>query len=85
MVGYYRELINGIPDIARPIARVIRRDAKCEWSKDNQMGFEYIKNYLTKDPIFKYPDPSKRYVFFTDVYNQTVVAVLTQEYPDSDG
>ena len=28
----------------------------------------------------KYPDPSKRYVVFTDASNQAAAAVLTQEY-----
>ena len=53
--------------------------------KNCQIGFEYLKHNLTKDPILKYPDPSKRYVLFTDASDQAAGAVLRQEYPDNDG
>ena len=85
MVGYYRKFINRFADAARPITRLTRRDVKFEWSKDCQIGFEYLKYSLTKDPILKYPDPLKRYVLFTDASDQEAGAVLTQEYPDNDG
>ena len=85
MVGYYRKFINRFADAARPITRLTRRDVKFEWSKDCQIGFEYLKHSLTKDPILTYPDPSKRYVLFTNASDQAAGAVLTQEYPDNDG
>ena len=59
MDGYYRKFINGFADVARPITRLTRKDAKFEWSKDCQIAFEYFKNSLTKEPILKYPDPSE--------------------------
>ena len=37
------------------------------------------------DPILKYPDPSKRYVIFTDASDQAAAGVLCQEYTDIDG
>ena len=66
MVGYYRKFINRFADAASPITRLTRRDVKFEWSKDCQIGFEYLKNSLTKATILKYLDPLKRYVSFTD-------------------
>ena len=87
MVGYYRKFINRFADAARLITRltITRRDVKFEWSKDCQIGFEYLKHSLTKDPILKYSDLSKRYVLFTDTSDQVAGAVLTQEYPDNNG
>ena len=40
---------------------------------------------LTEAPIVKYPDPSKRYVVFTDALDQAAAAILTQEYTSKDG
>ena len=37
------------------------------------------------DPILKYPDPSKRYVIFTDASDQVAAGVLCQEYKDYNG
>ena len=50
-----------------------------------QIGLNYLKTCLTKAQIFKYPDPSKRYVVFTDVSDQAAAAILTQEYASEDG
>ena len=82
MVGCYRKFINRFADAARPLTKMTRRNGKFEWSQDCQTGFEYLKNSLTKDKIIMYPDPSKRYVIFTEASDQAAAAVLTQEYPD---
>ena len=50
-----------------------------------QEGFEYLRTCLMRDPILKYPDPSKRYVIFTDASDQAAAGVLCQEYTDIDG
>ena len=85
MVGYYRRFINRFADAARPITKLVRKETKFEWSEDCQAGFEYLRSCLTKAPILKYPDPSKRYVVFTDASDQAAAAVLTQEYTDNEG
>ena len=85
MVGYYRKFISRFADAARPLTKLTRRNVKFEWSKECQIGFDYLRTALTKDPILKYPDPSKRYVIFTDASDQAAAGVLCQEYQDCDG
>ena len=86
MVGYYRRFINRFADAARPMTKLVRKETKFDWSEDCQAGFEYLRSCLTKAPILKYPDPSKRYVVFTDASDQAAAAaVLTQEYTDNEG
>ena len=85
MVGYYRKFISRFADAARPLTRLTRREIKFEWTKDCQEGFEYLRTCLMTDPILKYPDPSKRYVIFTDASDQAAAGVLCQEYTDIDG
>ena len=85
MVGYYRKFISRFADAARPLTKLTRREVKFEWTKDCQEGFEYLRTCLMKDPILKYPDPSKRYVIFTDASDQAAAGVLCQEYPDING
>ena len=85
MVGYYRKFISRFADAARPLTKLTRRNIKFEWAKDCQIGFDYLRTALTKDPILKYPDPSKRYVLFTDASDQAAAGVLCQEYPDENG
>ena len=85
MVGYYRKFINRFADAARPMTKLVRKETKFDWSEDCQAGYEYLRSCLTKAPILKYPDPSKRYVVFTDASDQAAAAVLTQEYTNNEG
>ena len=85
MVGYYRKFINRFADASRPMTRLTRKGVKFKWTEECQTGFDYLKTCLTEAPILKYPDPSKRYVVFTDVLDQAATAILTQEYTSEDG
>ena len=86
MVGYYREFINRFADVARPLTKLTRKDVKTEWSKDCQIGFDYLKaDCLIKDPVFKYPDPNERYVISTDATDQAAAGILIPEYPYAEG
>ena len=70
------KFINRFADAARHLTKLTRRNVKFEWSQNCQTGFEYLKTSLTIDKIPKYPDPSKRYVIFTDASDQAAAAVL---------
>ena len=67
------------------MTKLTRKGVKFEWTEECQTGFEYLKTCLTETPILKYPDPSKRYVVFTDASNQAATAILTQGYTGEDG
>ena len=83
MVGYYRKFISRF-DAARPMTKLTRKDTKFKWSDDCQSGFKYLETCFTESPFLKYPNAQKRYVVFTDVSDQAVAVVLTQEYNDDD-
>ena len=85
MVDYYRKFISRFADASRPMTQLIIKDSKFVWTEDCETGFQYLKTCLTGSPILKYPDPSKRYMVFTDASDTAAAAVLTQEYPDDNG
>ena len=85
MVGYYRKFINWFADATSPMAKLTRKHVKFEWTDECQIGFNYLKTCLNQAPILKYPNPSKRYVIFTDASDQAAAVILTQEYPSEDG
>ena len=85
MVGYYRKFIHRFADAARSLTKLTRKGIKFKWSNDCQVSFDYLKDFLIKDPLLKYPDPNKRYVVFMGASDQAAAAILTQEYPDADG
>ena len=85
MVGHYRKFINRFTDATRPMTKLTRKGVKFEWAGECQIGFDYLKICLTEAPILKYPNPSRRYVVFTDTSDQAAAAVLTQEHPSEEG
>ena len=62
MVGYYRSFIGIFADAARPMTKLIRKGIQFIWTDECQAGFEYLRTCLARDPILKYPDPTKRYI-----------------------
>ena len=85
MVGYKRPFISRFADAARPMTKLIRKGIHFIWTDECQIGFEYLRTCLARDPILKYPDPTKRYIIFTDASDQAAAAVFTQEYLDDSG
>ena len=85
MVAYYRSFISRFADAARPMTKLIRKGIQFIWTDECQAGFEYLRTCLARNPILKYPDPTKRNIIFTDASDQAAVAVLTQEHLDDSG
>ena len=83
-IGYYRKFIRQYSDIARPLTNLTHKDKVFDWSGACQGAFEMLKEALLKEPILKYPDPSKPYVLYTDVSKYAWAGVLTQSYQHND-
>ena len=80
LVGYYRKFVPKFADIARPLTNLTKQDVKFEWSEKCQKTFQLLKDMLLKEPVLKYPDPSKPYTLFTDASKYALACVITQEY-----
>ena len=85
IVSYFQKFINRFADATRPMTKLTRKGVKFEWTDECQIGFDYLKTCLNEAPILKYPDPSKRYMVFTDASDQAATFILTQEYTGEDG
>ena len=83
-IGYYRKFIPRYSDIARPLTNLTRKDEVFDWSGACQGAFKMLKEALPKEPILKYPDPSKPYVLYMDARKIAWAGVLTQAYQHSD-
>ena len=80
LVGYYRKFVPKFADIARPLTNLTKQDVSYEWTTRCQEAFDFLKEMLLKEPVLKYPDPSKPYTLFTDASKFAWACVLTQEY-----
>ena len=51
--SFYRRFIQDFSKIAKPLYKLLEKDAKFEWDADCQQSFEKLKAYLTTVPIVR--------------------------------
>ena len=49
-VSFYRRFIMGFSKIAKPLYKLLKKDAKFVWDENCQKSFEELKAYLTTAP-----------------------------------
>ena len=58
--------------------------AKFEWMPAHHTAFLMLKNAVTQAPILHYPDPTKRYIVYTDASDDACGAQLSQEHDGTE-
>ena len=54
--GFYRRFIKDFSKSAKPLYKLLEKDAKFSWDEDFQRSFEELKTYLTAAPIVRAPN-----------------------------
>ena len=76
--GFYRRFIQDFSKIAKPLYKLLEKDAKFEWDAECQQRFEELKAYLTTAPIVRAPDWQLPFEVMCDASYLAVGAVLGQ-------
>jgi predicted aspartyl protease len=79
VTGFYRKFIKDYAKIANPLHKLLRKDVKFEWGKEQQNAFDKLKEKLTNPPILNFPDFSKQFILCCDCSNTALGIVLAQE------
>ena len=77
LIGYYRKFIKDFTKIAKLITLLIKQQIKFEWTPEHQEAFMKLKDAIIQALILWYPNPSKRYVVYTDASDEGCRAQLT--------
>ena len=70
--------------IAKPLTLLTRQQVKFEWTPEHQEAFMKLKDSTIQAPILQYPNFSKRYIVYTDTFNDACRAQLTQEHDGTE-
>ena len=76
--GFYRRFIQNFSKIAKPLYKLIEKDAKFEWDAECQQRFEELKAYLTTAPIVRAPNWKLPFEVMCDASDLAVGVVLEQ-------
>ena len=84
LVGCYKKFIKDFVKIAKLLTLLTRQQVKFEWTPAHQETFMKLKDSIIQTPILWYPNPSKRYIVYTDTSDNACRAQLTQEHNDTE-
>ena len=73
-----QEVHQGFLKIAKPLYKLLEKDAKFVWDEDCQKSFEELKAYLTTAPIVRAPNWKLPFEVMCDASDLTIGAVLRQ-------
>lgn len=77
--GYYRKYIKDFSQVAYPLIKCLKKDAKIDVNEPNFMiAFDKLKIIITEAPVLKYPDFKKKFQLITDASNIDLGALLQQ-------
>ena len=76
--GFYRRFIKDFSRIAKPLYKLLEKDAKNFWEKEFQESFEELKSHLTTAPIVREPNWNLPFEVMCDASDLAIRAVLGQ-------
>ena len=76
--GFYRRFIKDFSKIAKPLYKLLEKDAQFIWEEDCQKSFEELKFYLTTAPIVRAPNWQLPFEVMCDASDLAIGAVLGQ-------
>ena len=78
--GFYRRFIRDFSKIARPLCRLLEKDAKFNFDESCQSSFDEIRSRLVEAPIMAKPDWNKEFEIMCDASDYVMGAVLGQKF-----
>ena len=72
------DLFKDFSKIAKPLYKLIEKDAKFAWAKDCQKSFEELRSHLTTAPIVRAPNWQLPFEVMCDASDLAIEAVLGQ-------
>ena len=74
--GFYRRFIMDFSKIAKPLYKLLEKNAKFIWDANCQKSFEEIKDYLTTAPVVRAPNWLLPFEVMCDASDLAIGAVL---------
>src|SRR5438132_10038700 len=79
LAGYYCQFIPDFSKIAKPMMKLLQKEAKFDWTSDCEAAFQRLKTLLTTAPVLTQPDVTKLFDVYCDASGTGLGCVLMQE------
>ena len=75
---FYRRLVKGFADTAKPLIELTKKDRALIWGPDQQKAFDDLKNKLCNTPVLAFPNFNLPFILTTDASKLGLAAILSQ-------
>ena len=82
LVNYYGKFLPDLSTVLSPLYRLLRKEDKWCWGKEQQTAFEKVKSLLTSDRLLVHYDPDQELILACDASPYGVGAVLSHRGED---
>jgi hypothetical protein len=79
LTGYYCRFIPNFSKIAKPMTKLLEKEAKVKWSPQCEEVFLTLKKLLTTAPVLAQPDIKKSFDVYCDASDTGIGGVLMQD------
>jgi hypothetical protein len=79
LAGYYRRFIPNFSKIAKPMTKLLEKEAKFKWSPQCEEAFLTLKKLLTIALVLAQPDIKKPFDVYCDTSGMGIGGVLMQD------
>jgi hypothetical protein len=79
LTGYYCRFIPNFSKIAKPMTKLLEKEAKVKWSPQCEEVFLTLKKLLTTAPVLAQPDIEKSFDVYCDASDTGIGGVLMQD------
>ena len=82
LANYYRQFVKDFAKIAKPLHRLVRKDKKWNWGREQEKAFEELKQVFTIQPVLVALDLDKKMRVEVDTL-EYAIEVLLMRYKDN--
>jgi hypothetical protein len=79
LAGYYRRFIPNFSKIAKPVTKLLEKEAKFNWSPQCEEAYLTLKKLLTIAPVLAQPDIEKPFDVYCHASGTGIGGVLMQD------
>ena len=77
-IGYYRDFIPLFSHYAKPLTKLLKKDAMFIWDEECNDALEQLKKQVDKEVELAHPYPDRKFYLDTDASDVAMAAVLYQ-------
>ncbi|XP_055542887.1 uncharacterized protein K02A2.6-like [Wyeomyia smithii] len=81
-INYYGRFVGQMKELRAPLDRLLKKDARWDWTAECQRSFERFKTILLSDLLLTHYDPDKEIIVAGDASKDGLGAVIMHRFPN---